>query len=119
MKRRWITLVILLFCASVRAELPAQEQKPEMLAQQAAESWLKLVDSAKYEESWEVAASAFKAAVTKEDWKSAIRAARDPLGKNNARKFKEANYTKTLEGAPDGEYVVIQYESSFEKQDSV
>jgi len=118
MKRRWITLVILFFCASVRAELPAQ-QTPEKLAQQAAESWLQLVDSAKYEESWEAAASAFKAAVGKEDWKSAIRAARDPLGKNNARKLKEANYTKTLEGAPAGEYVVIQYESSFEKQDSV
>lgn len=30
-----------------------------------------------------------------------------------SRKLKSATYTKTLPGAPDGEYVVIQYDSSF------
>ena len=35
-----------------------------------------------------------------------------------SRKILSAKYTKTLPGAPDGEYVVIQYESSFEHKQS-
>jgi uncharacterized protein DUF4019 len=92
----------------------AAQQKPEQLAQQSSESWLALVDSGKYAESWQECAQIFQAAVTKEQWQSALRASRDPLGKLLSRKRKGSTYTKTLPGAPDGEYVVIQYESSFE-----
>jgi uncharacterized protein DUF4019 len=118
MKRYWIMLVALMVVTSTQAATQTQ-QPPEKLAQQAAESWLELVDSAKYDESWDKAASTFKAAVSKEDWKAAVQAARSPLGMKKTRKLKEANYTKSVEGAPEGEYVMIQYESSFEKQDQV
>lgn len=92
------------------------QQKPERLAQQSADSWLALVDSGKYGESWEQASQFFKAAVTKEQWQSALRASRDPLGKVLSRNLKSATFTKTLPGAPDGAYVVIQYDSSFEQK---
>ena len=118
MKRYWIMLVLLIIVASPQAATQNQ-QPPEKIAQQAAESWLELVDSDKYDESWNEVASAFKAAISKEDWKAAIQAARNPLGKKKTRKLKEATYTKSIEGAPEGEYVVLQYESSFEKQDQV
>ena len=94
------------------------QQKPEQLAQQSAESWLALVDSGKYAESWQESASLFKAHVSKEDWQKMLHASRDPLGTMLSRKFKAATYTKTLPGAPDGEYVVIQYQSSFEHKQS-
>ena len=43
-----------------------------------------------------------------------------PLGKVESRKLKSAAYTKTLPGAPDGEYVKIQYHNRFEhKQEAV
>ena len=93
--------------------VPAQ-QKPEQLAEQSAKSWLARVDSGNYGESWVQAATLFKAAVTSEQWQSRLRATRDPLGKMLSRKLMSAYYTKTLPGAPDGEYVVIQYDSSFE-----
>ena len=35
-----------------------------------------------------------------------------------SRNLKSAAFTKTLPGAPDGEYVVIQYDSSFEHKQS-
>jgi hypothetical protein len=35
-----------------------------------------------------------------------------------SRKFKSSQYTKTLPGVPDGEYVVIQYDTSFEHKQS-
>lgn len=94
------------------------QPKPEQLAQQSAESWLALVDSGKYAESWQQAASMFKAHVTKDQWQSMVGSVRDPLGKNTSRKLKSAKYTTSLPGAPDGQYVVIQYESTFEHKQS-
>jgi hypothetical protein len=105
--------LLLAICPAVHAQ-----QKPEQLAQRSAESWLALVDSGKYVESWREAAQLFKTAVTQEQWQNALRASRDPWGKLLSRKLKSATYTKTLPGAPDGEYVVIQYESRFEHKES-
>jgi hypothetical protein len=110
-----VLFLALLACSS--ADVQAQ-QKSEGLAQQSASNWLGLVDSGKYADSWQEAASMFKAAVGKEQWQSMMRASRDPLGKMVSRKLKSATYTKTLPGAPDGEYVVIQYDSSFEHKQS-
>jgi hypothetical protein len=94
------------------------QQKPEELAQQSAESWLALVDSGKYAESWDEASQLFKAAITKEKWQDALHAVRDPLGQVVSRKLKSATYKTSMPGAPDGEYVVIQYETSFEHKQS-
>ena len=47
-----------------------------------------------------------------------MHAVHDLLGKVHSRTLKTATYTKSLPGAPDGEYVVIQYESSFEHKQS-
>jgi hypothetical protein len=115
-KLLWGFLVLALLlgvCSAVQAQ-----QKPEQLAQQSADAWLALVDSGKYADSWQEAAQLFKAAVSKEKWRDALRGTRDPLGKMLSRKLKSATYAKTLPGAPDGEYVVIQYESSFEHKQS-
>jgi Protein of unknown function (DUF4019) len=109
--------VLLLLALTLSLRVQAQ-QKPEQLAQHSAESWLALVDSGKYADSWQEAAAMFKAAVTKEKWESMVQPVRDPLGKLLSRKLKSATYTKTLPGAPDGEYVVIQYDTSFAHKQS-
>ena len=106
------------FMALVQHGVMFGEQTPEQLAQTSAESWLALVDSGKYAESWQDAASLFKAHVTKDQWQSMVGPVRDPLGKNTSRKLKSAKYTTSLPGAPDGQYVVIQYETSFEHKQS-
>jgi hypothetical protein len=111
---RFLALALLLgVCSAIQAQ-----QKPEQLAQQSADAWLALVDSGQYADSWQEASELFKAHVTKEQWQDALRATRDPLGKMLSRKLKSATYKTTLPGAPDGEYVVIQYESSFEHKQS-
>jgi hypothetical protein len=112
------TLVFaLLLCVSASAQTP---QKPEQIAQQSSDAWLILVDSGKYAESWDDAAQSFKAAVTKDQWQSALGSVRTPQGKVLSRKLKSATYTKSLPNAPEGEYVVIQYDTNFEhKQGAV
>ena len=89
---------------------------PEQSAQRATEEWLVLVDAEKHAESWEAAAQAFRSAVGKDQWATAVTAARGPLGKLKLRKLKSATYTKTLPGVPNGEYVVVIYESEFENK---
>lgn len=117
MKTR-ITFALILITAVACAAHAQAQPKPEQLGQQSAETWLALVDSGKYADSWQESASLFKAHVTKGQWSSMIAATRDPLGKVVSRKLKSAQYTKTLPGAPDGEYVIIQYDTSFEHKQS-
>jgi len=73
-----ILLLSVLLCASASAQAP---QKPEQLAQASADAWLAIVDSGKYASSWDETAQTFKAAVTKEQWQSALDANRSPQGK--------------------------------------
>jgi len=112
MKRLSIVCALAVFLGS-----PAwAAEKPEDAAQAAAESWLKLVDDGKYEESWDQAAKLFKGAVTKEQWKMAVAGVRGPLGKLVSRKLKSREYMEKVPGGPDGKYVVIQYDTVFEKK---
>ena len=68
--------------------------------------------------SWEQAAKLFKGVVTKEQWTQALAGVRPPLGKVVSRKLTSRQYSEKLPGAPDGKYVVIQYETVFEKKAS-
>ena len=78
--------------------------------------WLGLVDGNRYSDSWDAAASYFKQSVGKEEWVMKLRAVRGPIGRVLSRDKVVAKYMTSAPGAPDGEYVVIQYESSFENK---
>ena len=91
----------------------AEKADAEKAALAAAKAWLQLVDEGKYTESWNEASEYFKRAITKEQWEQTVQAVREPLGKTVFRKLKSKQYATTLPGAPDGEYVVIQFDSSF------
>jgi hypothetical protein len=82
----------------------------------AAQSWLGLVDAAKYDESWSAAATPFKSAMSDEKWSGAVSSARSPLGKVLSRHLKSTAAKTSLPGAPDGKYVVIQFSTTFEKK---
>jgi hypothetical protein len=104
--------------AAITALVLAADSAAEKAAQQSAQTWLALVDAAKYGRSWSEAATLFKQAMPQAQWESAAKAAREPLGKLQTRKLQSSEYRRTLPGAPDGEYVVIQYATSFENKKS-
>lgn len=108
---------VLLFLLTFSTASPCQT-KPEQAATEAAARWLALTDDGDYAASWETAAPVFKNAVTKERWAQMLKSARAPLGKVIFRNIKSAVYTTSLPNAPDGRYVVIRYESSFEHKKS-
>jgi hypothetical protein len=92
----------------------------ETKAVEAAKSWLALVDAGDYGESWTQSADLFRKAVTPDKWEQALNASRKPFGDLVSREVKSTQYFTSLPGAPDGEYVVIQFTTSFEnKKDAV
>lgn len=96
-----------------RAAPPAGEAQETAKAVEAARAWLALVDSGKYGDSWEKAAAFFRKAVPKKTWTAQVGGVREPLGAVLERKLKSATFTRELPGAPDGSYVVIQFETRF------
>jgi hypothetical protein len=79
----------------------------------AATAWLSLTDKGQFEASWDSAAPYFQAAVTKSDWERSLNAARAPLGETLSREVASSRVSTTLPGAPDGEYVVVGFSTSF------
>ncbi len=90
----------------------------ERAAVEAAQSWLSVVDSEEYGSSWDEAADYFKGAVSTEQWQQTMEAVRKPLGNTVSRVLKSKRYHTSLPGAPDGEYVVIQFNTSFDNKKS-
>lgn len=108
-----IGVAILGLCLSYN--LMASEDK-EGKAVEAAKAWVALIDEGGYGESWDTAAVHFKNATAKDKWEQMLTAVREPLGKLVSREVKSKTYKKSLPGAPDGEYVVIQFTTSFENK---
>jgi hypothetical protein len=82
-------------------------------AQDAAVAWLQLVDQGRYAASWENAASFFRQTISRADWELALRSERMPLGPFRKRVLRSVTFTKNLPGAPQGEYVIIQFDTTF------
>ncbi len=119
MKKYFRVLPVLLLVMTVSmVSQAADNSKKEAAAIQAATDWLQLTDNGKYAESWETAATTFRNLISKEKWVNALKQVRSPLGKLLSRKVKSATYTRTLPGAPDGQYVVIRFETSFANKKS-
>lgn len=113
MRRLFVAVTVLLLLAGPSL---ADEKAAVSQAQAAATRWLALTDASKYGASWDEASSLFKAAITRTNWESALKGARAPLGALRARKVRAATFTRTIPGAPDGEYVVIQFDTQFENK---
>jgi hypothetical protein len=115
MKKKIVILVSLILSLTFIQPLGADEAAEE-LARTASDAWLALVDQGEYAKSWQEAAPYFRKAVAQEQWVRSMNAFRKPLGNVLSRKLRSKQYTKTLPGAPDGHYVVLQYETSFENK---
>lgn len=88
------------------------EYDPE--AEQVVREWLALVDAGRAAESWAAAAALFRSGVGGEQWTRALEAARTPFGAVVERTLREGRPMAELPGAPDGEYVVFQFDTRFE-----
>jgi len=115
------TLTIMVLIAVLAAGAGCRSKSnsaTEKAAVEAARQWLELIDSGNYSASWKEAAVYFKNVVPEDVWIQKTTAVRKPLGRMLSRKLKRAKCMTELPGAPDGEYVVIQFVTSFENKKS-
>ena len=99
----------------IQYKLAASPQEKAAVA--AAETWLAGIDAGSYAQSWKDSSAFFQAAVTEAGWHDALTKVRKPPGEMKSRKLLEAKSQKSLPGVPDGEYVVIKFDTSFAAQE--
>ena len=108
--------VILFFCLSYGV-IHADEAS-EKAATAAAQAWLARIDSGSYATSWKEASGYFRGASTEKGWVDALTGVRKPLGNLVSRKLAKSQNAQSLPGAPDGNYVVMQFDTSFANKKS-
>ncbi len=111
-----VLIVFSLLFAALCGTASGYEKENKALS--AAQGWLALVDEGEYRQSWEEAAGYFKAEVKPGQWEQAMQSVRKPLGKLVSRTVTHTSYQTSLPGAPHGEYVVIQFSTSYENKTS-
>ena len=100
-------------CFSAAAQAETQAEQATLAP---AEVWVTGLDAGRYAESWQAASTYMKTMVPSEDWVRTVQAARGALGKSVSRQVASTEYMTQLPGAPDGEYVVVQYATTFERK---
>lgn len=120
MKTTSLIKSLLLTCAIGILTTTAEADEKTDAAVTAAKEWLALVDAKEYKKSWQEAAPFFMESVKEKQWEGMISSVRDPLGKTESRELLGTQFATTLPGAPEGEYIVIQFKTNFaDKPDSV
>jgi Protein of unknown function (DUF4019) len=102
-------LSIGLAACDVAAAAEEIDTAPAMVA---AEAWLAMVDRGQYGASWDAASETFRNGIERVKWETRVESVRTPLGVANSRKVRMATLTRELAG----EYVVIQFDTRFEKR---
>ena len=114
MNRRTTIRSLFLLCAFPVIATAAPESTAA--AQAVSKEWLKKLDAADYSGTWEAAASMFKSAVSVQAWQQASQSVRSPLGALRSRRDRSATFARSLPGVPDGQYVVVQFDTTFESK---
>ncbi len=61
----------------------------------------------------------FRSQVTQEQWLASLKRFREPLGALLSRKPARVDFTSSLRGAPDGEYAIVHFTTSFRNKSDV
>lgn len=85
-------------------------------ARKAADKWLALLDQGKYKDAYKQASQHSRAQATSDEWEAQIRSMRDAAGAMQKRDFTTSKSTRTMAGAPDGEYLLLEFSTAFAKK---
>jgi beta-lactamase regulating signal transducer with metallopeptidase domain len=84
-------------------------------AEHAFESWVAFVDAQDYARSWAEASPVFREGISEADWTRAAAHVHDALGAVVSRAPLMVTMTSSLDGAPDGQYAVVEYAARYQK----
>ena len=78
--------------------------------------WLNIVDNGDYAQSWQQADAFFQKNVTEDLWVSKLKEVRTPLGEVESREQANRKTFTALPQLPEGEYVLLQFNTDFENR---
>jgi hypothetical protein len=111
-----VVLSVPLFCTGQQFDNIIESERDAIISMN---SWLKLVDDKKYGRSWDKSAQLFKNSVIRTEWIQLLNNTRRPLGRLINREPISLTYTISMLNAPEGEYVVIEFNTAFKEQINV
>jgi hypothetical protein len=103
-------LVLSLSCRGIAAHA---EDTFAQGATAAAETWLGHVDTGDYAGSWREASAYVQRAIMEHAWVASLTRVRTPMGPLLSRQLKQVQHTQSMPGAPDGDYVAMQFDTRF------
>ena len=87
--------------------------------QPVAAEFLALIDGGKYAESWQSSAPLVRDKVTQQEWIEKLDKARSRSGDLIQRVQKSTRSATVLKDSPEGEYIILSYESDFQRAEDV
>ncbi|MDE2880925.1 MAG: DUF4019 domain-containing protein [Acidobacteriota bacterium] len=96
----------------------APPPNPTEVAREAVDDWLSLIDAGSYAEAYDTASDILKEQVTRDEFVSTYEEGRPLLGTVRSRVFRSATPATTLPGAPDGDYVVFEFDADYEQKEN-
>ena len=112
-----VLILVLLVAGIVVRPVRADDADPKQAAVAAIQTWLTEMDQGHYDQSWTDAAPSFQKAITSDKWVEVSNAVRAQLGKCTVRKLAssvEQTEVPSPTGTAKGDFVIAQYDSSFE-----
>lgn len=120
MRMKLSTILVLMFTLTLGAIYSVsvtedQKSSSESLhnSEEAARSWLALVDKGEYQKSWDEASFTFRLTVPGPRWVMLMGDLRKPLGQLKSRELLDQFPSNDPQGLPKGEYMVLIYRTSF------
>ncbi|MGO0305997.1 DUF4019 domain-containing protein [Endozoicomonas acroporae] len=104
---KWVTVFLMSICSTLVYADSSLETSTE---------WLKLLDARAYRDGWNAAAPLLQSQVTEYEWATSVQAVRNPLGTLTARHLIKSTDHHELAAAPDGQYRILTFNSSFENK---
>jgi hypothetical protein len=103
------SILIVCLAAPAAATLLSQAQ-----AENQARGFLKQLDLGQNDESWQAMSDLFQELNDQALWKARQKAIRTSYGALISRELKDVRYRTTFSLSPDGEYVIVQFGSSYQ-----
>lgn len=106
-----ILVALLIIFLPQFTERPDKEKAEAAAA--AADKFLQLVDADQFAASWQAAAPLLREKVSEADWVAQLRRTREITGPVVERSQKSMTYSTSAKDSPEGEYILIIFDTSF------
>jgi hypothetical protein len=108
-------VMILVACRAAIGQEPTPPPNPPASPEaiEAAKEFLVPIDNGAYDQSWEGASPLMKNVIKELQWENLLGVNRPKFGTLISRRMESSESVTSVAGAPDGQYGVITYHSSF------